>query len=95
MKDTSFFDTTSTLLVNGSKKEVLLKNTLVENITQLLHNTQKLKEKSMIDTVDTTISEMKELSPKVYADGLSLLKQYYYITIFSHFSSKDSLSAFS
>jgi hypothetical protein len=32
IKDTSFFDTSSALLINGSKKEILLKNKLVENI---------------------------------------------------------------
>lgn len=89
MKDTSFFNTSSALLINGSKKEVILKNILTENIIWLLHYPEKTKYKTIIES---TISEMKELNPKVYADGLSILKQYYYITLFSHFAIKDTLS---
>jgi hypothetical protein len=84
----SFFDTSSNLLVNGSKKEILLKNTLVENILQALNSKQKIPRNSMMIN---TLSDMKELGPKVYADGISILKQYYYITIYSHFVDKDGL----
>lgn len=92
IKNASFFNASNTLLVNGSKKEVLLKNTLVENILQLLKNPQKTQYWTQINS---TLSEMKELNQKVYGDGLSILKQYYYITIFSRFVSTDSLFAFS
>lgn len=92
MEGTSFLNTTSALLINGSKKEVILKNILTENILWLLRYPEKTQYKTIIES---TISEMKELSPKVYADGLSILRQYYYITLFSHFAVTDNLSLFS
>jgi len=88
----SFFDTSSPLLVNGSKKEVLLKNVLVQNIRQLLSDPLKTPARA---AVDKTISEMKDLSPRVYGDGISILKQYYYVATFARFASKDSLFDFS
>lgn len=79
-------------MINGSKKEVFLKNTLTENIAQLLNNPTK---KQYIDTLKGTVSEMKELSPDVYSDGISILKKYYYVTTFSHFAGKDGIFDFS
>ena len=38
---------------------------------------------------------MKELSESAYNDGLSLLRQYYFVTTFSRFAQKDSLFDFS
>ena len=84
----SFFDTSSSLLVNGSKREVLLKNVLIENILQLFNNPKKNIQ--YIVAINKSISEMKTLNLKVYADGLSILRQYYYITSFSHFVSNDN-----
>lgn len=88
IKDKSFFYTYSILLINGSKKEILLKNTLVENILQVLNNPQKISQSSMILN---TLSEMKILGPRVYNDGISILKQYYYISIYSHFIGKSNV----
>lgn len=92
IKNVPFFNASNSLLVNGSKKEVLLKNILVENILQLLKNPQKTQYWTQIND---TLSEMKGLNQKVYGDGLSILRQYYYITTFSRFVSTDSLFAFS
>lgn len=86
-KNISFFDASSNFLVNGSKKEIFLKNTLIENILQALDNNQKTSQSSVITS---TLAQMKELSPQVYEDGLTILKQYYYITIYSHFVGKDA-----
>lgn len=33
---------------------------------------------------------MKKLDPQVYAEGLSILKQYYYIVRFAHFTTEDN-----
>lgn len=71
---------------------MILKNKLVENVRGLIRTPESISYKN---TIDETISEMKELSPKVYADGLSILRQYYYITTFSRFVSKNNLFDFS
>lgn len=71
---------------------MILKNKLVDNIRGLIRTPENISYKN---TIDETISEMKELSPKVYADGLSILRQYYYITAFSRFVSKNNLFDFS
>lgn len=87
-----FFDTSSPLLINGSKKEVLLKNILVQDIVHLMGNPTKT---SYGTEVSNTVSEMKNLSPDSYADGLSILRQYYYVTTFARFAQKDNLFDFS
>lgn len=92
MRSTSFFNTSSVLLINGSKKEVILKNILVENILGLIRTPENASYRTAIND---TISEMKKLSPKVYADGISILKQYYYVTSFTHFANKDTVFDFS
>ncbi|MDD5377168.1 MAG: hypothetical protein PHH16_03560 [Candidatus Gracilibacteria bacterium] len=92
LQDSSFFNTSNSLLINGSKKEILLKNSLVGNIKGFLINPKKTFYKTEIYAI---LSEMKDLSPKVYADGISILREYYYVTAFSHFASKDNLFDFS
>lgn len=87
-QNSSFFDTSSTLLINGSKKEIFLKNTLIKNIVQLIGN----QKQSWWTSIESILSEMKELSPEAYADGISILRQHYYITLFSHFTSTEGSS---
>ena len=87
--------TSNTFLINDSKKEVLLKNSLIENIWQLFQNTKKSKEALLISQIDMTIADMKALSPHVYLDGLTLLRRYYNIALFSHFVKKDNIFDFS
>ena len=84
--NTSFFDTSTNLLINGSKKEILLKNALVQNIIQALNSKQK---KIQNNIITSTLAEMKELDPKIYEDGIAILKQYYYIAIYAHFVDKN------
>ncbi|NDK19428.1 hypothetical protein GW819_01150 [Candidatus Gracilibacteria bacterium] len=91
IQSTSFFDTSNTLLINGSKKEILLKNMLIENIKQLLYNSKNIQAQN---NINDAIAEMKNLNPKVYTDGLAILKQYYYVVSFAHFVSKNDLFDF-
>lgn len=51
ISETSFFDTSSALLINGSKKEVLLKNTLIEHITDSLRNPQNKGQWEVISAI--------------------------------------------
>lgn len=89
-KNISFFDASSDFLVNGSKKEIFLKNTLIEDILQVLNNKGKT---SQNNAIISTLTEMKELSPRVYEDGVAILRQYYYIAVYSHFVDLDPIDA--
>lgn len=71
---------------------MLLKNTLIEDIRKLLSSPL---ETSSVVAINNTLSEMRQLSPKVYADGLSILRQYYYVTVFSRFRETEDFSNFS
>lgn len=83
----SFFDASSDFLINGSKKEIFLKNTLIENILQMF----KSQTITQSNVLAHTLAEMQELNPQVYKDGILLLKQYYYIAIYAHFIALDPL----
>ncbi len=53
-----FFDTTSSLFINNSKKAILLKNALVDSIVQAIRNPKK----SQITTISDILSQMKDLN---------------------------------
>ncbi len=89
-KNISFFDASSDFLVNGSKKEIFLKNTLIEDILQALNNKRKT---SQNNAIISTLAEMKKLSPRVYEDGVAILRQYYYIAVYFHFVDLDPIDA--
>lgn len=91
-KSGSFFDTSSAFLINGSKKEVLLKNALVENIRWFLAHPKKTEYST---TISSIMSDMRALNPRVYAEGVSILRQYYSVAVFSRFASQEHLFDFS
>ncbi|NCP77177.1 hypothetical protein GW830_03545 [bacterium] len=64
---------------------------LIENIKQLLYNSKNIQAQN---NINDAIAEMKNLNPKVYTDGLAILKQYYYVVSFAHFVSKNDLFDF-
>lgn len=91
-KKSSFFNSSNSLLVNGSKKEVILKNALMQSAIDFIKNPKKT---TLESNIKNTIDDMKELGGNVYPDGLSLLRQYYYIASFSQYSKKDGTTDFS
>ncbi len=82
----AFFNTSSSMLINESKKAVFLKNALIENILSFFRDPKKAQK----GPIEKTLADMKALDPQVYAEGLSILKQYYYIVRFAHFTGENN-----
>jgi hypothetical protein len=90
IQNISFFDASSSLFINNSKKAILLKNMLIESIVNAIRTSNKWQSTAIAEI----LSQMKELDTWVYNEGLAIVKKYYSIALFSYAAQKDGVIDF-
>lgn len=89
LRERTTIDPSNPLFINATKKEVVLKNLLLEKILTVMQETGPANRASDISALGTLLSDMEHENPALRDDGVSIVKRYLYLSTFSAFLSSE------